>query len=180
MVSPMNEERGTMIDTETPLAQERGAPPPRASFIARSNQKGFTLIELIVVVTIIGILAGLAIVNVKFAQRKAREAALMENLSTLRKAIDNYYADKQHYPSDLNDLVPNYLHKIPKDPMTKQADWEVVMDDPLTSGGSTDSADSGEPIPSETDPQATAQPGVTDVKSVAQGVTLDNVPYSEL
>jgi general secretion pathway protein G len=141
-----------------------------------STQKGFTLIELIIVVTIIGMLAGLAIVNVRFAQRKAREAVLMDNLATLRKAIDNFYADKQRYPSDLNELVPNYVRSIPKDPITKQADWEVIMDDPLSSG----TADGGEPIPSETDPQATSQPGVTDVKSVAEGMTLENVPYSEL
>jgi general secretion pathway protein G len=142
----------------------------------KSSQKGFTLVELIVVVTIIGILAGLAIVNVKFAQRKAREAALMDSLSTMRKAIDNFYADKQRYPSNLDELVPNYIRKIPADPITKQADWEVIMDDPLTAG----SADGGEPIPSETDPQAASQPGVTDVKSVAVGTTLDNVPYNEL
>ena len=49
----------------------------------------------------------------KFAQRKAREAALMDNLATMRKAIDNFYADKQRYPSDLDELVPNYLRKSP-------------------------------------------------------------------
>jgi general secretion pathway protein G len=171
----MNEERGTMNAAETPVTPERAA-LHRSSFIVhRSSQSGFTLIELIIVVTIIGILAGLAIVNVKFAQRKAREAALMDNLATMRKAIDNFYADKQRYPSDLNELVPNYIRKIPADPITKQQDWEVVMDDPLASTG-----DGGEPIPAETDPEATSQPGITDVKSVAEGTTLDNVPYNEL
>ncbi|MFL6281184.1 MAG: type II secretion system protein [Vicinamibacterales bacterium] len=164
-----------MNDAETPAVQERRA-PHRSSFIVhRSSQKGFTLIELLIVVTIIGMLAALAIVNVKFAQRKAREAALMHNLTEIRKAIDNFYADKQHYPSDLNELVPNYLRKIPPDPITKHADWEVIMDDPLASSG-----DGGEPIPAETDPEASSQPGITDVKSVAEGMTLDNVPYSEL
>ena len=148
----MNDERGTMNDAETPVTQERRA-AHRSSFIVhRSSEKGFTLIELIIVVTIIGILAGLAIVNVKFAQRKAREAALMDNLSTMRKAIDNFYADKQRYPSDLNELVPNYIRAIPKDPITKQADWEVIMDDPLASS----SFDGSEPIPAETDPEATS------------------------
>ena len=154
----MNEERGTMNEPQ------------------KQRQRGFTLIELLVVVTIVGLLAGLAIVNVRFAQRKAREAALMDNLSTMRKAIDNFYADKQRYPSDLNELVPNYIRKIPRDPITKQIDWEVVMDDPL----SADLGESGEPIPAETDPEAVTQPGITDVKSVAVGMTLDNVPYNEL
>jgi general secretion pathway protein G len=148
----------------------------RKTRAGRSGERGFTLIELIVVVTIIGILAAIAIMNVRFAQRKAREAALMENLHIMRKAIDNFYADKQRFPSDLNELVPNYMRSIPKDPMTKQADWEIVMDDPLSAG----TGENGEPMSSETDPEATSQPGVTDVKSVAVGMTLDNVPYNEL
>jgi general secretion pathway protein G len=143
----------------------------RSSFIVHRSEKGFSLIELIVVVTIIGILAGIAMINIKYAQQKAREAALMDNLSSMRKAIDNFYADKQHYPSDLNELVPNYIRKIPKDPITDQQDWEQVMDDPLSLEGEA---------PSETDPEAMSQPGVVDVKSRAEGVTLKNVPYSEL
>jgi len=139
----------------------------------RSGERGFTLIELLVVVTIIGILAGVAVVNVRFAQRKARESALRENLFEMRKAIDNFYADKQHYPSSLEELVPNYIRRIPKDPMTDKQDWQPVMEDPL-------SLDPDQP-PAETDPQATGgQPGVSDVKSSAKGTTLDNVPYSDL
>ena len=137
---------------------------------ARRNQRGFTLIELIVVVAIIGILAGIALVNVQTAQRKAREAALRQNLFQMRQAIDNFYADKQRYPNDLNELVPGYLRKLPSDPITMQQDWEPIMDDPMSLEGGM----------SETDPEAMTQPGVIDVKSRAQGVTLDNVPYSEL
>lgn len=136
------------------------------------SQKGFSLIELIVVVTIIGILAGIAMINIRYATTKAREAALMDNLSSMRKAIDNFYADKQHYPADLNELVPNYIRRIPKDPITDAQDWEPVMEDPLSLEG-------GE-APSETDPEAMSQPGVIDVKSRAQGVTLQNVPYGDL
>ena len=137
----------------------------------RKTQHGFSLIELIVVVTIIGILAGIALINVGTAQRKARETALRENLFQMRKAIDNFYADKQRYPSDLNELVPNYIRKIPNDPLTMQNDWETVMDDPMSLEGE---------MSADTDPNAMTQPGVIDVKSRAEGTTLDNVPYNEL
>ncbi|HEX8410333.1 MAG TPA: type II secretion system protein [Thermoanaerobaculia bacterium] len=138
---------------------------------ARRNQRGFSLIELIVVVTIVGILASIALVNVRTAQRKAREAALRDNLFNMRKAIDNFYADKQRYPADLNELVPNYIRRIPKDPITMQDDWETVMDDPMSLDGE---------MSAETDPNAMTQPGVVDIKSRAQGTTLDNVPYPDL
>ena len=138
------------------------------------SQSGFSLIELIVVVTIIGILVSVAIVNVRFAQRKAREAALKDNLFQMRKCIDNFYADKQHYPQSLDELVPNYIRSIPKDPMTGQADWDIIMDDPAANG-LDESA-----IPSETDPDAMSTPGIVDVKSKAPGTTLDNVAYAEL
>ncbi len=132
-------------------------------------QAGFTLIELIVVVTIIGILAGVAIVNVRWGQRKAREAALMHNLHQMREAIDNFYADKRRFPSNLEELVPNYLRAIPKDPLTQTAEWEEVMDAPDPDAPPENDAD-GNPV----------APGVTDVKSRAPGMTLDNVPYAEL
>ncbi len=134
-------------------------------------KRGFTLVELLVVVTIIGILAGIAMVNVRFAQRKAAEAALKDNLFQMRKAIDNFYADKQRYPSDLNELVPGYLRKLPPDPITKQTDWETVMDDPMSLDGE---------MSASTDPEEMSQPGVIDVKSKAPGSTLDNVPYADL
>lgn len=134
-------------------------------------QRGFSLIELIVVVTIVGILASIALVNVRTAQRKAREAALRDNLFNMRKAIDNFYADKQRYPADLNELVPNYIRRIPKDPITMQDDWETVMDDPMSLDGE---------MSADTDPNAMAQPGIVDIKSRAEGTTLDNVPYPDL
>lgn len=135
----------------------------------RGPQSGFTLIELIVVVTIIGILAGIAVVNVKNAQRKARETALMKDLHDMREAVDNFYADKQRYPTDLNELVPNYLKRIPKDPILQTEDWEPVMDVP-DPDAPPDLDASGSPV----------MPGVVDVKSKAPGKTLGDVLYTDL
>ena len=136
------------------------------------SQKGFTLIELIVVVTIIGILAGVAISNVKWAQQKAREAALRHDLFEMRKAIDDYYADKQKYPSNLEELKSaKYLRAIPKDPISQQADWEEVSATP-------DPTDTSSPIdPTATDTANGGQPGIYDVHSNAPGNGLDGTPY---
>src|SRR5205823_7547917 len=131
----MNDERRTMNEQQKTKNDERSAKRSGLSFIVhrtsfKNRQRGFTLIELIVVVTIIGILAAVAVVNVKNAQRKARETALRDDLTQMRKAIDNFYADKQRFPHDLNELVPDYMRKIPEDPITMQADWDQVMDNP--------------------------------------------------
>jgi len=162
----MNDERGTM-NGETVNQKGSSFIVHRSSF---RNQSGFTLIELIVVVSIIGILAAIAIVNVKNAHRKAQETALRDDLTQMRKAIDNFYADKQRYPHDLNELVPDYLRKIPADPITRQADWEQVQDNPQnpdeTADTNTENANQG--------------PGIFDVKSKAVGQTLDHVNYGDL
>ena len=134
------------------------------------KERGFTLIELIVVVTIIGILAAIAVVNVKNAQRKAQETALRDDLTQMRKAIDNFYADKQRFPHDLNELVPDYMRKIPEDPITMQADWDQVMDNPTNPDETAD-----------TNPDNQNQgPGIIDVKTKAIGKTLDGKAYSDL
>ncbi|HXG59202.1 MAG TPA: type II secretion system protein [Thermoanaerobaculia bacterium] len=137
---------------------------------SRPRQSGFTLIELIVVVTIIGILASVAIANVKYAQRKAREAALKHDLFEMRKAIDDFYADNQRYPADLNELVPKYLRKIPRDPITDSEEWEQVP--------ATDTALPGD-VP-ETEDTSLSGPGIMDVRSRAEGTTLDGTPYNQL
>lgn len=158
--------------TQNPETLVNADPAPRSRLRAHRSEKGFTLIELIVVVTIVGVLAGLAMLNLKNMKRKALETALMDNLHTMRKAIDNYYADKQKYPESLEALKPNYIRSIPKDPITQQTDWEEIREDPLSLGE--------DDVPAETDPNAFAEPGVIDVKSKAPGKTLDNVPYSDL
>ena len=139
----------------------------------RRGQRGFTLIELMVVVTIIGILAGIAVVQVKTAHRKAQEAALRADLYEMRKAIDDYFADKQHYPADLKELVPHYLRKVPPDPITKKPDWEEIQDDPNDPNAPPDTTSAG------SNPTQLA-PGIVDVKSKAPGATLDGVAYKDL
>jgi general secretion pathway protein G len=152
----------------------------RGSRARRRAQSGFTLIELIVVVTIIGILAAIAVVQVRNAQRKAMETALMDDLHEMRKAIDNFYADKQRFPSDINELVPNYLRKIPPDPMTKQPDWEQIANQP-TPEEQADRSSSSSSFSSSSNPADAMQgPGISDVKSKAVGKTLGGVPYGDL
>ena len=139
------------------------------------KQRGFTLIELLVVVTIIGILAGVAISNVKWAQQRARESALRHDLFEMRKAIDDYYADKQKYPDSLQTLKSeHYLRGIPKDPISQQTDWEEVQ-------AQADPTNGLDPNATPVDPTAlgtSGQPGIADVKSKAPGNGLDGTPYN--
>jgi general secretion pathway protein G len=137
----------------------------------KQQQSGFTLIELIVVVTIIGILAAVAVSNVKYAQQKARESALHHDLFEMRKSIDDYYADKQKYPESLQTLAQeHYLRGVPKDPITGKADWQEVQNTP----------DPSDPNAVPTDPAASADtsaPGIYDVHSQAPGNGLDGTAY---
>jgi general secretion pathway protein G len=138
----------------------------------RKRQSGFTLIELIVVVTIIGILAAVAISNVKYAQQKARESALRHDLFEMRKSIDDYYADQQKYPESLQVLAEkHYLRAVPKDPITGKADWEEVQN--------SSTGDTSDPNSVPTDPSASSEtvPGIYDVHSQATGNGLDGTAY---
>jgi general secretion pathway protein G len=174
----MKDERA--VDVAAPAVEVLSLAPAPSSFRAairrgrRIAQRGFTLIELMVVVTIIGILAAVAIANVKYAQQKARESALRDDLYEMRKAIDSFYADKQRYPADLNELTPGYMRKVPVDPITKAADWEQVPADTSDPQIQSDQATSGSAE------GAAAAPGIQDVKTKAQGKTLDGVAYSDL
>jgi general secretion pathway protein G len=136
----------------------------------RRNERGFTLIELMIVVTIIGILAGIAVVNVRHAQKKAAENVLRANLALMRKAIDDFYADRQKYPASLQELVDaRYMRRIPPDPVTKSADtWIEVREDVTdTLNEPTMGADM-------------VQQGIVDVQSGAEGSTLEGTPYADL
>src|SRR5580765_3304021 len=89
----------------------------------RASSGGFTLLELLIVITIIGILATIAMPQLKDMPRRAQEAVLKTDLRTMRDCINQYYGDKGHYPPALEDLVKSgYLHKIPVDPVTKSAE----------------------------------------------------------
>ena len=93
------------------------------------NNGGFTLLELMIVMTIVGILATLAEPSFRTATVKAREAALKKDLFVFRDAIDQYYADHGTYPPSLKDLIENkYLRAIPVDPFTRSSDtWVEIM-----------------------------------------------------
>jgi general secretion pathway protein G len=92
--------------------------------------RGFTLIELMIVISIIAILMSVAIPNYLRSLAHARESALKQDLHTLRSAIDQYTLDKQKAPQALDDIVQaGYLREIPKDPMTNSnTTWQVVQD----------------------------------------------------
>jgi general secretion pathway protein G len=128
------------------------------------NRSGFTLIEMIIVLTLIGILVGLALPNYKNAVKKARETVLKEDLFQLRKLIDQYHTDKGKYPASLQTLVDeNYLRKLIVDPVTGKADtWIEVKEQP-----SVDEL-----------VQPGAEFGMMDVKSGAEGNGLDGTPYN--
>jgi len=126
------------------------------------SEGGFTLIELMVVLSIIVILATMGVTQYKTSVTRSKEAVLKEDLFRLRDAIDQYYADKNQYPSTLDALVTEgYMRKLPKDPFT-------------------DSDSTWQSVPAEPDPNnPTAEPGVYDVKSGSDGTALDGTKYAE-
>jgi len=125
------------------------------------GKKGYTLLELMIVVAIVGILVTLAIPSFQQSAMKAKEAALKQNLFTMRAVIDQYYADRGDYPVSLEALVEEkYLRAIPVDPFTKSATtWNEIYEE----------QEEGDDSPA----------GVYDVQSGSDGLSLDGTPYKD-
>jgi general secretion pathway protein G len=133
---------------------------PASPFHRLPLARGFTLLELMIVISIIIILAVIVLPQYIRTTQAARESVLKDDLFQMRKLLDQYAADKGKLPSSLDDLVTEgYLREIPLDPITEARDWNAIIgSDPL-------SGDGGQ--------------GVTDVRSSSSEVGTDGRPYSE-
>ncbi|MEZ5401284.1 MAG: type II secretion system protein [Bryobacteraceae bacterium] len=125
-------------------------------------RRGFTLVEIIIVLTIVSILMSIAVPLYQKAILRTRESVLRNNLFTLRTVIDEYTYDKQKGPQSLDDLVrEGYLRQIPEDPITgSNQTWKTIMEDALTSVNQT-------------------EPGIFDVRSGSDKTSLEGTPYAE-
>ena len=127
---------------------------------SRLLASGFTLLELMIVISIIIILAAIALPQYQKTIMHARETVLKDDLFKMRSVIDQYAADKGKLPQSLDDLVSaGYMREVPKDPITDNKDWNIVTgEDPYSTEGST---------------------GVVDVHSSSPEVSTEGTPYSE-
>jgi len=128
---------------------------------SKRQQRGFTLIEMIIVCAMISILLGVMVPIYKIHVLHANEAVLKEDLFNMRQAIDQYTQDKSKAPQALDDIVTaGYLHAIPKAPFTHAADtWQTEQEDVLTSIDQT-------------------QPGISDVKSGSSLISSEGTAYN--
>src|SRR5262249_43282253 len=142
-----------LVDVTTVIWSESGK---------RADARGFTMIELLVVMSLLVVLASVGLAQYRSSVVHSREAVLKEDLFRMRDAIDQYYADKGQYPTTVDSLVSEgYLRKLPEDPFTHDpSSWQT--------------------IPSEPDPNnPSAAPGVYDVKSGSDQTALDGSKYAD-
>ncbi len=135
---------------------------PTQTTKAARRRRGFTFVEMMVVITIIVILISIAIPIYKRSIIRAKESVLHNNLFTLRTVIDNYTYDKEKAPQTLQDLVSDgYLKRLPLDPMTNSDNtWKIVMEDASQAINQS-------------------EPGIWEVHSSSDKVSLEGTPYSE-
>lgn len=125
------------------------------------DARGWTLIELTIVISLITVLSTIALVGYGNAVARSREAVLKEDLFRMRDAIDQHYADLGEYPPELYALVSaGYLRAIPEDPMTRSSETWVV-------------------VPAEPDPADPFAQGVYDIRSGSEGIALDGTTYAD-
>jgi len=121
------------------------------------TQRGFTIVELLVVLSVIALL--LSVITPRYLNKieEGKEIALKQNLAVIRRSIDQYYSDQGTYPRQLNELVEKrYLRNIPDDPIAKTYEWTIIK---------------------ERDPEGIE--GIYDIKSTSQAVASDKRPYAE-
>ena len=128
----------------------------------RSGRSGFTMIELMIVMTVITILVSVAVPFYQKSILRSKESVLKNNLFTLRTVIDEYTMDKGKAPQTLQDLVSDgYLRSVPMDPMTgSDQSWKIIMEDATSSVNQT-------------------EPGIFDIQSGSDKTSLEGTAYAE-
>jgi general secretion pathway protein G len=128
----------------------------------RSGRRGFTIVELMIVMAVISILVSIAVPMYQRSILRSREAVLKSNLTSIRTVLDEYTYDKGKAPQSLQDLVQaGYLRAVPMDPITNSADtWKIIMEDATSSVNQT-------------------EPGIFDVRSGSDKISSEGTPYTE-
>jgi general secretion pathway protein G len=126
-----------------------------------SKRAGYTLIEMVIVIAIIGTLVSIAVPLYQKSLLRTKESLLKNNLFTLRTVLDEYTFDKQKAPQSLDDLVnEGYLRAVPIDPISGNNQWKTIMEDAVSSVNQT-------------------MPGIFDVRSMSNAKSLEGTPYSD-